>query len=740
MVENKFSLSAAAAGFLSLTLWVFGPAYIYFTNTLEFNFSFSQALPWLLAATGVSMLLLMGLLYLLKKEFFQTGISLVFASAVLLWIQGNILVWHYGPLDGREIHWLAKWPLGLLDGGLWAVVIILALVKPGFFYKISRRGSLVFITIQLISVIIAAVQAPKIPSFKHYRIDESTKFSFSTRKNAIILMLDTFQSDLFQEIINENEDYKNIFRGFTYFRNTLSSAPKTYVSVPSFLTGHVYDNSLPMQEFIEKAYQSDSSLPGVLMKDGYRVELYPYPHTEKTIYFSKSTASNIKERGAGGLAGEQLGLLVDISWFRQVPHFVKPFVYNNQAWLLKRLFAPPTPQAMVKKAGTSGKERRFSKEASKLSDIRFIRQMLAEATADQELPVFKYFHLNGLHRPLVLDENLEFHPMPYNRRSSFKHQGKACLEITRLFLEKLKAIGQYDNSLIVVLGDHGCADYPYGVNVRAAGLAEPPGSGIKIPPHIKAAGLPLLLIKPIHAGDEELKITDAPVSLKDLPATAAAALGLTPSIPGPSMFDAREQDARERRFYYYNWNGWGDGYLYHMREYAVRGHAWLDSSWRELGMKRPATARIPYEYGTPVRFSRNGNAQRYQGIGWHGPEKYGFTWTREKKAGLFFTIEPPTADLILKIVLKPYLVPGKLDVQEVGISVNDHQLEKLVIRNPAEAEYRVVIPRRLVPGPELRILFDIPTATAPVDLNLGNDVRTLGIAVRRLVIEPKSRD
>jgi hypothetical protein len=177
-----------------------------------------------------------------------------------------------------------------------------------------------------------------------------------------------------------------------------------------------------------------------------------------------------------------------------------------------------------------------------------------------------------------------------------------------------------------------------------------------------------------------------------------------------------------------------------MREYVIRGHAWLDGSWRELGMKRPAAAGLAYPYGTPVRFSRDGNAGRYQGIGWHAPEKHGFTWTREKKAGLFFTIEPPAADLILKIVFKPYLVPGKLDVQEVGISVNGHKLERLVTRSPVEAEYRVVIPRRLIPGPELHMVFDIPTAKAPVDLNQGNDVRALGIAVRFLVLEPEPQD
>ncbi|MFC1848882.1 sulfatase-like hydrolase/transferase [candidate division CSSED10-310 bacterium] len=732
--EDKFSMFTlvVVVFFFSSTLWIFGPAYIYFTNFLEFNYTFSQLAPYVLFITVVSAILLISLLYLFRKKSFKRSISLLFMLSVLLWIQGNYLVWDYGLLDGREIHWHEKVGLGIIDSGIWIILIIATQVKPGFFYKISRESSLALIVIQFIAVSMTAIQAPEVPSFKYLRIDDSTKFSFSSQKNAIILVLDTFQSDLFQEIITEDEKYKKIFCDFIYFRNALCSFPKTYGSVPAFLTAHVYDNSIPMQEFLQKAYLSNSSLPRILKEEGYRVELYPSPNAEKIIYFSELLASNIKRRTSFRMMWEKLGFLLDISLFRQMPHFLKASIYNNQAWLLKRLLSAPL--LSDKKAGTAPGSERFSKKALQAADILFIKQMLEETTVDTDSPVFKFYHLQGPHRPLNLDENLEYRLMPYNQRSSFKTHGKACLQITRLFLEKLKRIEQYDNSLIIVMADHGCADYPYGVEIRGTGLEEKQLSRVKIPSHIKAAGLPLLLVKPTKARASELKITDAPVSLKDIPATVVKSLGLTRPMLGQSMLDFRQSDFQERRFYYYNWSGDFD-YFYHMREYIIRGHAWLDSSWHELGMKRPATAKTPYQFGTVVEFKIGGNAKLYQGIGWHGPQKSGFTWTREKTAELFFTLEPSKVDLILKIVLKPYLVRKKLAAQEIIIYVNGHKLKRLAITKPRVAEYQLVIPQQLLAGPELQIVFDIPTATAPVDVRKSTDVRTLGIAVKSLVLE-----
>ena len=733
----SFVTTVTAALFFSLTLWAFGPANIYFTNTLEFNFSFTRVIPYLAAVTIGSALLLTVLVWLLRKVFYKKSIALIIAVSAALWLQGNVLVWDYGPLDGRDIYWGQNLVQGLIDSGLWILLIILALFKSDFFHKIARKTAVAFIVIQLISLSLAVFQAPETPSFKRYYVDESTRFTFSPEKNVIILMLDTFQTDVFNEIINEDTYYKDIFRDFTYFRNTLSAFPKTYTSVPSFLTGNYYDNSVPMQDFLKKAYTSTSSVPKVLKDRGCTVELFPYPGTEKTIYFNEAIATNIKKRVTGSVIRSDVAFLLDISLFRYVPHFAKRFVYNDQLWLLKRFF--PVNESTEKKEKdkpmVDGKVREFSPAAlRRMRDVGFIRQMLIESVVGGTVCAFKYYHLNGLHRPLVLDEKLDVKKMSYSERSSFKTQGKACLEITKLFLDKLRELGVYDKSLIIVMADHGCADYPYGVKLETAGLSETDDNVQKIPPHIKAAGLPMLVIKPFGAAGEEIKISDAPVSLSDLPATIFTALGVETDPAGHSAFDLQENDTRTRKFYYYNWSGWVDGYLYHMQEYVVNGHSWLDGSWRQGGVLQPANAREVYRYGTEVRFCRGGNAARYQGIGWHGPGN-SYTWSREKTADLYFNVTPPTKDLQLRLVMHPYLVPGKCDKQEVHILVNHTEVKTLTITDVKEAEYTLTIPRSLVPGSDMNITFYIPTAVSPVDLGIGTDVRTLGVAVKSVVLE-----
>lgn len=744
---NTLTTWLIVAAFFSFTLFFFGPTYIYFTNSLEFNLSFNEILPWLLGAALIMSAIGGLILYFLTPRWREKGVSLLFVLALLLWIQGNLLVWNYGPLDGRDIWWGKMWLKGVIDASVWVLLLFLAFKKSAWFSRFARTAALAFLAMQVLNVSQAMFRAPKTPSFKRYYIDESSKFHFSTRKNVIVLMMDTFQSDIFQEIITNEPQYKDIFRGFTYFRNTLSSFPKTYTSVPSFLTGQVYDNSIPMEDFLEKAYTSPASLPKLLKEQGFIVELFPMPHTEKTVFFSPAIASNIKKRQSGGGAGQDLGFLMDITLFRFLPHFTKNLVYNNQSWLLKRLWAKPSlphhasgnPSAHLNDMPVAAKHikdlPRFSKEAMELGDVQFIQQLVYQSFTAGETPVFKYYHLNGLHRPLVLNEHLEYKMMSTGQRASFATQGKACLQIARLLLETLKGLGQFENSMIVVLADHGCADYAYGVNLSSAGLYEPAGTGTPIPAHIKAAGLPMLLIKPIHEPDHELKISDAPVCLTDLPRTITTALGINKTMLGFPVFAIPQTEARKRYFYYYNWSGWVDGYLYHMRQYVVNGHSWLDSSWQEMAIIQPASAKKPYEWNTPISFGPNGTGPLYQGIGWHEAQKAGFTWTREKRVELFFTLGPGQKDIILLMTLKPFLVPGRLDKQEVSVCVGNRRLKNLILTNPEMAEYQVVIPQNAIVNSRLDIVFEIPTATAPVDLNMGVDVRQLGFALQSLTLK-----
>ena len=100
--------------------------------------------------------------------------------------------------------------------------------------------------------------------------------------------------------------------------------------MPFLLTGNSYDNSIPIQQFIKKAYLTDSSIPKVLMENGFESQIFA---TNKYIFhYNKSIISNLKERENNPLRQKDLARFYDLSFFRYMPHLLKQFVYNDNEW------------------------------------------------------------------------------------------------------------------------------------------------------------------------------------------------------------------------------------------------------------------------------------------------------------------------------------------------------------------------------------------------------------------------
>jgi phosphoglycerol transferase MdoB-like AlkP superfamily enzyme len=86
--------------------------------------------------------------------------------------------------------------------------------------------------------------------------------------------------------------------------------------------------------------------------------------------------------------------------------------------------------------------------------------------------VFKYYHLYGAHQPLNVNENLEFtgESFPFTREN-YVNQVTAVLKATAEFLDLMKSSGIYDESMIVIIGDHGKGTTP-DVHIRTPSHGE----------------------------------------------------------------------------------------------------------------------------------------------------------------------------------------------------------------------------------------------------------------------------
>jgi hypothetical protein len=530
-----------------LTLFLFSPARISIGNYLEFVYPFHESMLFFLAVS----LLLIAVLFiaLLPVSRHETAcriiVSMLSVSGFLMWFQGNILVWQYGVLDGKDIDWTA--------------LMAFAIFKADLVFRISRLMSIVLITIQLVSVSLAWIQMPKDQGFKRQETTTETLFLYSDHINVLVLVLDTFQSDIFQDIVRENDDLKASFDGFTYFRNSLAGSAGTIVSIPNMLTAGNYDNSMPYLDFVKTSFLGNS-LSKTLKEYGFRIDLLPM--MKSTVYgdFSSIPSTGKKARDWNAFLEEQASL-ADLALFRCVPQFMKELVNNHQRWFISDLLER-YPDAERPVGTWKGSEReastphdlKYSRELEnskkllpKHWDDGFINTMVSTSGILADTDVFKFIHLGGIHLRLRMNEDLLYEVMDATR-AIMKRQGTGELKMMAMF----------------IVGDHG------------SGVADAVLNPSPLGEKFNTSG-------PYADSFEKFKAIGCPVCLGDIPQTVVEELGLEAGFPGKSMFSVKKGEERERIYRAFVGPQEELEYLAPLDEDSVNRFSWDDASWRETG-------------------------------------------------------------------------------------------------------------------------------------------------------------
>jgi hypothetical protein len=146
-----------------------------------------------------------------------------------------------------------------------------------------------------------------------------------------------------------------------------------------------------------------------------------------------------------------------------------------------------------------------------------------------------------------------------------------------------------------------------------------------------------------------------------------------------------------------------------------------------------------YRLGTPIEFGRDGNAKPYLLGGWFGAEAR-FTWIAGAQASLAFACDDAeeaiaaAGQVHISLVLRPFIVSGKLDRQRIIVDVNGHLVA-------SEALSRVTTLRVAVPAGvflarhPVQLRLNVPDHARPCDLYNSKDARQLGVAVVRAQID-----
>lgn len=521
---------------LCFMLFFYAPLELYFYNQDDFWFDLYNLLPVVLLLFSGSLLVsaaAVSLIHLFFPRLYRLVLSLCCIAFLCTYIQGNFMVKNLPPLDGTEIIW-ANYSSGRIQSViLWIVItvficVLLKIFPADRFCKMVNVFGICMILMLLVSLVsICAITKGYVRKLDA-AISRKNEFVMSADTNFIILLLDAIDSETLYNMLETHPEYRETFEDFTYYPNTMGVYPFTMHSVPYILSGEWHENQVPFQEYNVNVYKNSAFLR-LLEEKGYELDIYEdeLPLLDRSI-FRLANVLDIQNEITS--YADFAKLEIKLTGFRYAPFDLKrQCVFNTNRFNAVRSYDDAYPF--------------FSS-----NNWNYYHALQEGTVTRTEQKTFKLIHIEGAHVPFQYDKEVN-----YIDDATYESNIEASMTIADAYLEKLREAGVYDNSIIIVMADHGYS------------LAGPAAHGRQNP---------IFFVKGLEES-HEMNISDAPISYEDL---QEAFRRLLDGKPGTEISDYREGDQRERRYLYYIYE-----FDEHMEEYLQKGHAFDDDTMEPTG-------------------------------------------------------------------------------------------------------------------------------------------------------------
>ena len=693
---SRLGLLGALFGLSVLLVHV--PASLWAGNAAEFDSS-----PWSILAFGtvavVAGLLAVWILLALLPGRARAVLACVLCAVALAeWIYAyflvgdmTVLTGQHAPMDFSTVLGIWELPVAAAMGSLVAVAIGRARAPATLAFAI--------LNLALVAGTVATVISARGSGTGTAEADTSSVFRFSPSENVLIVLLDGLQSDVANDILTEDQALRTAFDGFHFYKDVVSPAPTTFLSLPAIHSGEVYQPPDNLRDYFSRAIE-ERSFMNRFAQAGYDTALVnPIEGICPAKVATCVTAAQLLRSSGAQLRREALGLL-DLSLFRVSPVWLKRWIYNDGRWLVSGQLDLPRDIVRI------------------FEGYELFREVARRFTLNDGTPTLKFLHTYSTHTPYVLNgdcRTVEGISLERNRPQS----RCALLAVTGLF-DRLKRENVYDGTVILLLADHGTDPGLFPRDRRGARG----GSGATWV-SLAGAANPVFLLKPRESRGA-LRLESSAAQLSDVGATLCTLTGACEMPLGVPAWQAPAD--RPRRFHDYVWRHsyWKTRTIPTMASYDIRGPLWNPASWRRPG------AVGTYRLGDEIHFGVSGNGEPYLQYGWHAPGPWG-SWTSDRVAHVLLHLAGPVEAPLELTALVVAFVPPDTGRQEVGWVVNGHVLDTWSFTDARPAERRLRIPRVAVEGRlDLMLQLRISTPMSPRDAGTGKDPRRLGLALGKM--------
>ena len=529
---------AFAASFM---LYIYEPIITYSANIDDFWFDLKLMMPNIILYFSILFVILLSIFaiiyfisYKLKNDkIYKIILIISFILFTYFYIQGVYLVSNLPFLDGTTIEW-GNYTSDTIISGVVIVILVAAeiiLMKKMNIDKTIKINK--FLTLAICAMILVSVISSLIKPnvFREKIVANATNRNLnvaSKDKNFYILLVDAVDSYEFAQIVEKNDKYSDTFEFFTYYPDTVSGYTFTRDSIPFIFSGVWNQNEMEFSDYSTKAY-NESKFIKELKDKKYNINMYENQITwndRKAASFSNIDIYNDKVH--------------ETRFFKELTKYV---LFKYLPYPLKKYSHIET--ADFDSAKVDEEENIFGWANHKIYENIKTNDKLEKIDEDY----FQFLHIEGGHVPFDNDEDVKLIPA---EEGTYERKLAATLNIIDAFISRLKENDAYDNSVIVVMADHGYW------NSQNNGRQNP-----------------ILYIKGINE-HHEMETSDIPVSYEDLCDTF---IKLLDGKDTSNILQNIDKD-RVRRFIDNPFNGED-----FMTEYEVRGKAWDPNAENETGIK-----------------------------------------------------------------------------------------------------------------------------------------------------------
>ena len=501
----------------------FGPFEIFGSNIELFKFTFGDfGLICALLFIGIAAVICTVLL-LLRGRAFDVAYGLAFGITLMVFIQGNFLSMGLSSLvgDGNNEQGLGFGKIFvntiiwvLIIGGSIAAILLLnryrdtvKLVSTVAIVAILGSSLISLAVLSLTTDVLAGKDNVEMTGGEQLLTVENLD-TLASDQNVVVFIVDRFDYTYYDTAIDEYPEIFDELDGFTYFADYITLYPRTFPGAVHVLTGKETDFSLSHDDYLTDAYQNSEHLLAI-KQAGFDLNIYT---DSQYCYEDASDMSAYAENLSGKMAyhivkKDTLPLnMIRLSLYRYLPFCAQWTLGNISTYTFDKYVEYDT-----------------AKDVFKTEDMKGVYQLMTEDefTLRESEKGFSFIHITGCHPPYEYDENFQGAPGDGNSDNAMKQTFK----IISRYIAEMKRLGVYENSTIIITGDH----------ARIRSDIEMPGD----------AYVTALLVKPAGVSEGEIKTNYAQLDVDNVLATIKEAAGV--ATDEPTVFEVPEGTDQVRR-------------------------------------------------------------------------------------------------------------------------------------------------------------------------------------------------